>query len=44
VVLTLHDGTFFAEWWIWVNDLASILLILLLITGVIRWKKKHRSV
>lgn len=43
VMLTLHDGTFFAEWWIWVNDLASILLILLLVTGVIRWKKKYRS-
>jgi len=42
-MLTLHDGTFFAEWWIWVNDLASILLILLLVTGVIRWKKKYRS-
>ncbi len=44
IMLTLHDGTFFAEWWIWINDLASILLILLLVTGVIRWKKKYRSV
>ncbi|MCF6346592.1 MAG: PepSY domain-containing protein [Thiomicrorhabdus sp.] len=43
VMLTLHDGTFFAEWWIWVNDFVSVLLILLLITGVIRWKKKYRS-
>ncbi len=43
VMLTLHDGTFFAEWWIWVNDIASVLLILLLVTGVIRWKKKYRT-
>lgn len=39
IMLTLHDGTFFASWWIWVNDFASVLLLLLLITGVIRWKK-----
>ena len=42
IMLTLHDGTFFADWWIWVNDFASILLIVLLVTGVMRWqKKKH---
>lgn len=34
---SLHDGSFFASWWIWVNDFASILLLLLLITGLIRW-------
>ena len=42
VMLTLHDGTFFAEWWVWVNDFASVLLIVLLITGVVRWKKAHK--
>jgi len=40
IMLTLHDGTFFAEWWIWVNDIASILLIILLATGLLRWLKK----
>ncbi|GKT11460.1 MAG: hypothetical protein ISEC1_P0424 [Thiomicrorhabdus sp.] len=43
IMLTLHDGTFFAEWWVWVNDFASILLILLLVTGFMRWKKKRHS-
>lgn len=40
IMLTMHDGTFFAEWWIWVNDFASILLLILLFTGVLRWSKK----
>lgn len=40
IMLTLHDGTFFAEWWIWVNDFASVLLLIILITGVMRWQKK----
>jgi len=43
VMLTLHDGTFFAQWWIWVNDFVSVLLIVLLITGVMRWKKAHKK-
>jgi len=43
MMLTLHDGTFFADWWVWVNDFASVLLILLLITGVLRWRKKQRG-
>ena len=34
---SLHDGSFFASWWIWINDFASGLLLLLLITGLIRW-------
>lgn len=46
LMLTLHDGTFFASWWVWVNDYASIALILLTITGVLRWyhkrKKRHK--
>jgi hypothetical protein len=40
IMLTLHDGTFFAGWWVWVNDFASLLLIVLLVTGLIRWQKK----
>ena len=37
LLYSLYDGSFFASWWIWVNDLASILLLVLLITGFIRW-------
>lgn len=37
LLYSLHDGSFFASWWVWVNDLASILLLVLLITGFIRW-------
>ncbi len=37
LLYSLHDGSFFASWWIWINDLASILLLVLLITGVVRW-------
>ena len=37
LLYSLHDGSFFAPWWIWVNDIASILLLVLLITGIIRW-------
>lgn len=38
--LTLHDGTFFSSWWIWLNDYASLILLLLLVTGTMRWYKK----
>lgn len=44
VVLSLHDGTFFADWWVWINDIASILLIVLFITGIIRWIKRRRVI
>ena len=40
---TLHDGTFFASWWVWVNDYASIALIILVITGIMRWNKKRKK-
>ena len=43
VLLTLHDGTFFAEWWVWVNDYAAFALIVLSITGTLRWYKKKRN-
>ena len=42
LMLTLHDGTFFADWWVWVNDAASVLLIVLLVTGIMRWSKRIR--
>lgn len=42
IILTLHDGTFFASWWIWVNDYASLMLFILFITGGIRFFKKKR--
>ena len=40
LMLTLHDGTFFAEWWVWVNDYAAIALMVLCVTGTIRWRRK----
>ena len=36
-LFSLHDGSFFAPWWIWINDIASVLLLILLVTGLIRW-------
>ena len=42
LMLTLHDGTFFAEWWVWVNDYAALAVIVLSITGAIRWQRKRR--
>lgn len=41
LMATLHDGTFFASWWVWINDYASLALILLVITGTIRWQHKR---
>lgn len=37
LLFSLHDGSFFASWWIWINDIASVLLLILLITGLNRW-------
>jgi len=42
LLLSLHDGTFFASWWVWVNDAASLALLLLLVTGAVRWWAKKR--
>ncbi len=48
LLLGLHDGTFFAPWWVWINDIAAILLLILLFSGFYRWlarrKKRIRSV
>ncbi len=40
LLLGLHDGTFFASWWPWVDDTAALALLWLLLTGTIRWWKK----
>ncbi len=42
IMLTLHDGSFFASWWIWINDYASVMLFVLMITGSIRYFRKKR--
>ena len=42
IMLTLHDGTFFAEWWVWINDYAALALLILSTTGTIRWYRKKR--
>ncbi len=41
LMLSLHDGSFFASWWIWINDVASLLLFVLIGTGSYRWWKKR---
>jgi hypothetical protein len=35
VLFTLHDGSFFGEWWAYVNDITAVILIFLLISGTI---------
>ena len=42
LMLSLHDGSFFASWWIWINDIAAVLLFVLITTGSYRWWKKKR--
>lgn len=36
-LLSLHDGTFFASWWVFINDIVSVLLLVLLYTGLRLW-------
>jgi len=40
LVLSLHDGSFFASWWRWVDDYAAIAMIVLFFSGIIRWWRK----
>ncbi len=40
LMLSLHDGSFFSVYWIWVNDIAGVLLLVLLFTGTIRYVKR----
>ena len=35
-LLALHDGRLFASWWIWINDIAALFLLFLLLSGIIR--------
>ncbi len=42
IILALHSGEFFASWWVWINDIASFLLFLLIFTGILRYMKKKR--
>lgn len=44
LLLALHDGTFFASWWIYINDIAAVLLLILLFTGTLRWLKKKKKI
>ena len=43
ILLTLHDGKFFAPWWVYVNDGASLFLFILFISGIIRWYRKKNK-
>ncbi|HQS66812.1 MAG TPA: PepSY-associated TM helix domain-containing protein [Sulfuricurvum sp.] len=42
VLFTLHDGSFFGDWWAYVNDITAITLIFLLISGTILWMRIKR--
>lgn len=42
VLFTLHDGSFFGEWWAYVNDIAAVILIFLLVSGTILWMRIKR--
>lgn len=42
VLFTLHDGSFFGDWWVYVNDVAAVILIFLLISGTILWMRIKR--
>jgi hypothetical protein len=44
IFLSLHDGTFFASWWVFINDFVSVLLLVLLVTGTIRWFSKKKTI
>lgn len=43
LLLTLHDGSFFSSWWIWVNDFAAVMLFILCLSGIIRWRSLYKS-
>jgi len=43
LMMTLHDGSFFSSWWVWINDFASFSFLILGITGTIRWLYKKRK-
>ncbi len=39
VLFTLHEGSFFGDWWAYVNDVTAVTLIFLLISGTILWMR-----
>ncbi len=44
ILSTLHDGKFFAPWWVYVNDGASFFLFMLFASGAIRWFCKKNKI
>lgn len=44
LLFTLHDGSFFSEWWVYANDFAAIALVLLLGSGTILWLRMKRYI
>ncbi len=42
LLLSIHDGSLFFSWWVWMNDAAAVSLLLLLFTGSARWLAKKR--
>ncbi len=44
ILSTLHDGKFFARWWVYVNDGASLFLFMLFTSGTIRWYRKKNKI
>lgn len=44
VLFTLHEGSFFGDWWAYVNDITAIVLIFLLISGTALWMRIKRII
>ncbi len=44
LLLALHDGTFFASWWVWINDIGAVLLMVILFTGLARYMKRKKII
>lgn len=42
LMFTIHDGTLFGKYWVFVNDAAALALLILLFTGIKRWYKKRQ--
>jgi len=42
VLFTLHEGSFFGEWWAYVNDVTAVALVFLLISGTVLWMRIKR--
>ncbi len=43
IMLGLHDGELLWGQWVWINDIAVLGLLLLLITGFIKWRHHRRK-